>query len=509
MTLPRPLLWMFIACAAIFAYAGSFTGEPIWDDSHFIFWVYAHKPNPSHWNFWSHHIWPLFDSVAALLHRWWGPNTLYWHTFNFTLHIINSLLIGKLVSTWRKSWALPLALLFLIHPLNVMSVAWIIQLKTLLCIFFLLLTLFAILRWVTHPKPLWYALALVCFILSVASKSASLPIPWLLLPLFILRRKQHPRWLLALLPFLLITLLSAWRIWSNKQVQAAVTESEVVVEKMIEQPTFEENVPAPVVEVAPTEPAETVVEPVVEVVPTEPAEIVAPPSLPEVVIPPEPTAAVTTLQTPNTLAFGLHNLATYLVMPWFPWPPSPVHGVYKGGIDARATSGLILVVLLLVIAWFKRTWLPVKLLLIQAAILVPYLGFVIVPYMSYTAVSEQHFYLVLPFALALQLWILDFLPLIWRNFLLGVVGALFLAITADYTQSFKNERVFYERLLNLKPYNTLATINLAGHYYHNGSHRQAQVIIEHFMKEAERNPQLKQDALYPIILRAQAQYQWP
>lgn len=496
MTLPRPLLWMFIACAAIFAYAGSFTGEPIWDDSHFIFWVYAEKPNPSHWNFWSHHIWPMFDSVAALLHRWWGPNTLYWHTLNFTLHLINSFLIGKLVSTWRKAWALPLALLFLLHPLNVMSVAWIIQLKTLLCVFFLLLSIVAIRRWVTGHRPLWFALALMSFIFSVASKSASLPIPWLLLPLFILRRKQHPRWLLALLPFLLITLLSAGRIWSNKQVQAAVTNSEVVVEKIIEQPVVVEQVAAPVVEAPPVQPVQ-------------PVEIVAPPSLPEVVIAPEPTAAVTPAPTYNTLAFGLHNLATYLVMPWFPWPPSPVHGVYQGGIDARATGGVILIVLLLVIAWFKRTWLPLKLLLIQAAILVPYLGFVIVPYMSYTAVSEQHFYLVLPFALALQLWLLDFLPLIWRRFLLCVMGAAFLAITADYTQSFKNERVFYERLLNLKPYNTLATINLAGHYYHNGSHRQALAIIEHFMKEAERNPQLKQDALYPIILRAQAQYQLP
>jgi|GEM_PF-4133984 len=498
MTLPRPLLWMFLACVAIFTYAGSFTGEPIWDDSHFIFWVFAQQPVPSHWTFWKHHIWPLFDSVAAILHGWWGENTLYWHVFNFTLHIVNTLLIGKFVSTWRPSWSLPLGMLFFIHPLNVMSVAWIIQLKTLLCIFFLLVTLLALRRWARFAKPVWYVFALLSFVLSVAAKSASLPIPWLVLPILIMRRKQHPRWLLALVPFLVITLLSTWRILDNKTVQSAVSVSELVVEKIIEQPLA-------VVAIEPIVEAPPVAAPPIEAPKEVPIELNIPqPSL-EVVVAPEPSVPV----PPTNVAFGLHNLATYLAMPWFPWPPSPVHGVYTGGIDARAWGGILLTISVLAIAWFKRTWLPLKLLGVQAAVLVPYLGFVIVPYMTYTAVSEQHFYLVLPFALSLQLWLLDFLPLIWRRFLIGVIGALFVAITAGYTQSFKNERVFYERILTLKPYNTLATINLAGHYFHNGSHRQAQLIIENYLREAESNPRLKQDALFPTILRAQAQYQLP
>lgn len=503
MTLPRPLLWMFLACVAIFSYAGSFTGEPIWDDSHFIFWVFAQQPDPSHWTFWKHHIWPLFDSVAAILHGWWGEKTVYWHVFNFTLHALNTLFIGKLVSTWRPSWALPLGVLFFVHPLNVMSVAWIIQLKTLLCIFFLLTTLLSLRRWVKSPTPVWYAVAIGSFVMSVAAKSASLPIPWLVLPLLIMRRKQHPRWLVALVPFLVITLLSTWRILNNDAVQSAVSNSEIVVEQLIEQSpavvTVEPEAEAPPVEAPPVEALR------VEAPKDVPVEVVLPEPSPEVVVAPEPSVP----RPPSTLAFGLHNLATYLALPWFPWPVSPVHGAYTGGVDARAWGGILLTIAVFAVAWFKRTWLPLKLLGVQAAILVPYLGFVIAPYMTYTAISEQHFYLMLPFALALQFWLLDFLPLVWRRFLLGVSGALFVAITANYTQSFKNERVFYERILTVRPYNTLATINLAGHYFHNGSHRQAELIIENYLREAESNPQLKQDALFPTILRAKAQYQLP
>jgi hypothetical protein len=523
MSLPRPLIILFIVMATVLAYAGSFTGQPIWDDHQFVFWVNANNPNLSHWNFWHHHIWPLFDSTAALLHKLWGAQTVYWHVLNFILHACNSVLIGLLVRSWRPSWSMPLAFLFFVHPLNVLTVAWIIQLKTLLCIFFLLLSLFSLRTWIKTPQSKWYFLAVFCFFLSVSAKSATLPVPWIGLVLLILRRKQHARWIVALIPFLALTLFSTWRILSNEQVQTAVSESEQVVEKLIVTvPT--EPIPEPVVKVAVPEPV--IVEsvpvpapdpaplpkPVVET-PTEVALVPIPEAKPEAKPEPKPepapeTAPVSAPAAPPSMAsFVLHNLGSYFALPWLPWPVSPVHGTYQGGVEPRAVAGFLLTFILLVVGWRKRSWLPLKIFFIQTAILIPYLGFIVVPYMSYTSISEQHFYLMLPFTLALQFWFFDLLPKKIRTAVLVGIGVAFLGITADYNQSFKNERVFYERILQQRPYNTLATINLAGYYSHQGSARQALAVLNNYLRETEKSPRLKDDPLFPTLVRAQQRYE--
>lgn len=503
MSLPRPLFLLFVFFAAFLAYAGSLNGKPIWDDHMFVFWVNANTPNPSHLTFWRYHIWPLFDSTAAILYKLWGANTLYWHVTNFSLHLINTILIGQLVKTWRPSLSIPLAILFFFHPLNVLSVAWIIQLKTLLCIFFMLLCAFSLRKWVRTPQSKWYFIAIGCFTLSVAAKSATLPIPWIALAVLIVRRKQHARWIVALIPFLLLTLGSTWRILKNEQVQTAVAHSEVVVEKALEAPIPQA---APIVESRPEpevqpehkpEPVPAIVEtaPVPEPVP-EPAPVIAAP------------AANEAPKVPSKVSYVLHNLGHYLFAPWFPWPVSPVHGIYQGGVRSRSVAGFIIALLLVFIGHRKRTWLPLKLILIQAAILVPYLGFIAVPYMSYTSVSEQHFYLVLPFTLALQLWVLDLLPRKAYVWSLVIMCVGFLAITTEYNQSFKNEQVFYERILKQRPYNTLATINLAGYYAQMGSSHQALAVINHYLRAAhESRPELQHDPLFPAVLAAQERYQ--
>ena len=205
-------------------------------------------------------------------------------------------------------------------------------------------------------------------------------------------------------------------------------------------------------------------------------------------------------------SFVLHNLGNYLLFPWFPWPVSPVHGTYQGGLEPRAAAGFAIAVLLLILGWRKRSWLPLKLLGIQTAMLVPYLGFIAVPYMSYTSISEQHFYLVLPFSLALQFWLMDFLPRRVRSAIVVGLGLAFFAVTAEYNQSFKNERVFYERILSQRPYNTLATINLAAYYAHNGSPRQALAVLRSYLRQAEKTPELTRDPLFPTLQRAHQRY---
>jgi tetratricopeptide (TPR) repeat protein len=86
------------------------------------------------------------------------------HVFNILLHVTNSLLVYKLLVTLFKAFpeissrivktACAIgALLFLLHPLQVETVAWATGLKDLICTFFSILSLLFFLSFMEHLKP--------------------------------------------------------------------------------------------------------------------------------------------------------------------------------------------------------------------------------------------------------------------------------------------------------------------------------------------------------------------
>ena len=96
------------------------------------------------------------------------------------------------------------ALLFAVHPLRVESVVWVTERRDLVSGLFYLLAILSYLRWAEpaaageRPARRWYALALVCFVLALLSKSmtVSLPVVLLILDVYPLRRLGGSRgWL--------------------------------------------------------------------------------------------------------------------------------------------------------------------------------------------------------------------------------------------------------------------------------------------------------------------------
>jgi Tfp pilus assembly protein PilF len=80
---------------------------------------------------------------------------------------------------WRSAAA---AALFAVHPLRVESVAWVAERKDLLGCLFFLLALWCYADWVrARPAKRSYALALVCFVLALASKPTVVTLPFVLL----------------------------------------------------------------------------------------------------------------------------------------------------------------------------------------------------------------------------------------------------------------------------------------------------------------------------------------
>ena len=112
-----------------------------------------------------------------------GTNPRGHHAVSILLHALNVLL---LFFTLRKATGNVLrsalvACLFAIHPLNVECVAWVAERKSLLSMFFLLLSLAAYGWYVSNRTLSRYLLVLIAFALGLAAKPMIVTLPILLL----------------------------------------------------------------------------------------------------------------------------------------------------------------------------------------------------------------------------------------------------------------------------------------------------------------------------------------
>ena len=111
-----------------------------------------------------------------------GKDSAFWyHLLSWGVHVFNTWLLCKLLERMplRSAIALPVALLFAIHPIQVESVAWIAGFSTPLFSMFSLLGFNAYLQFSdeTQQKTKFYLLTLLFFVLACLSKSAAVTFP--------------------------------------------------------------------------------------------------------------------------------------------------------------------------------------------------------------------------------------------------------------------------------------------------------------------------------------------
>ncbi len=102
--------------------------------------------------------------------------SVLWHAFNVVLLF---LLVAKATGFMGRSALV--AGLFAVHPLNVESVAWVAERKTVLCTFFLLLALGAYGWYVKRPRSSRYLLVALLFALALMAKPMAITLPFVLL----------------------------------------------------------------------------------------------------------------------------------------------------------------------------------------------------------------------------------------------------------------------------------------------------------------------------------------
>ncbi len=140
-----------------------------------IFWTFK-STDAANWH-------PLTWLSHILDWRLYGKNPAGHHITNLIFHIINVLLLfivlRKMTNTlWRSAFV---AALFALHPLHVESVAWVAERKDVLSTFFLLLTIWSYVHYVSRPKVVSYLLLIVFFALGLMSKPMLVTLPFVLL----------------------------------------------------------------------------------------------------------------------------------------------------------------------------------------------------------------------------------------------------------------------------------------------------------------------------------------
>lgn len=242
------LLLLFIVVGLVI-YWPALTGGMIWDDDGHIT-----SPRMRDW----HGLWltwtniretqqyyPLLHTVFWIQAQIWPPllgegNFTGYHVVNVLMHAVNCVLVWRVVRrivadhpdldrSTENFWTschdkagLLAAMVYLLHPVMVESVAWITELKNSLSGFFYLLAILFYLRFderrqsdPAHLQGRLYTASLGIFILALLSKTVTASLPGALLVIFWWRRgRLTPRDVLPLIPFILLGgamgLLTAW-----------------------------------------------------------------------------------------------------------------------------------------------------------------------------------------------------------------------------------------------------------------------------------------------------------
>jgi tetratricopeptide (TPR) repeat protein len=159
---------------------------------------------------------PVLHSAFWLQHRLWGDATPGYHLTNLALHALAAALFALVLHRLAIPGAWLAAALFALHPVHVESVAWISEQKNTLSAVFALAATLGFLRFDRTRRGRDYALASLCFVLGLLTKSvvAMLPVALLVVAWWRHRTLSWSRDVCPLMPWLVVGaaagLFTAW-----------------------------------------------------------------------------------------------------------------------------------------------------------------------------------------------------------------------------------------------------------------------------------------------------------
>lgn len=198
------MAYIIISCLL---YSQVISSPPIWDDNYFIFDFSPFQSGISYSEIWKNFAWPMTTTIHKFTLDIFGRHYTLYHLLNTIIHGLNSFLLFKIIQKMKLPYPLVVSFFFLIHPANLISVAWMIQIKTLLAFTFFALSLICYLRFQDDKRVISLIIGIPLFVLSLLTKSTAILFPVALLFIHFLQKKMNLR---LMLPIFLFTLLSLW-----------------------------------------------------------------------------------------------------------------------------------------------------------------------------------------------------------------------------------------------------------------------------------------------------------
>ncbi len=161
------------------------------------------------WTEWDQYdYWPLHYSMHWFEWRLWGEWAAPFRLLNQFWHALDCLLVWLLLARLRVPGAYLIAILFAVHPVNVESVAWVSQRKTVQSTAGAFVSLACLLRYIDTLHARWYVASVLAFLFGLLTKTSVVMWPLaLLLCLAWYRRRFTLGDVRVIAPMLLISLV--------------------------------------------------------------------------------------------------------------------------------------------------------------------------------------------------------------------------------------------------------------------------------------------------------------
>ncbi|MBU0458983.1 tetratricopeptide repeat protein [Patescibacteria group bacterium] len=176
---------LLIIILTLLTYSGVLTHDFLsWDDNSLITNNYLVRNfSPAiFWNYDPELYIPITYLSFQIDYALAGLNATWFHFVNLFIHVLNAILVFVLTKkiTSKKYLALPIALIFALHPINTEAVAWISARKELLSTLFFLLSFLSYIRFKEVGKK-WLILSIIFYVLAMGAKVTAIVLPILLL----------------------------------------------------------------------------------------------------------------------------------------------------------------------------------------------------------------------------------------------------------------------------------------------------------------------------------------
>jgi tetratricopeptide (TPR) repeat protein len=186
----RRFLPLLIVGAGLLAYHNSFSGVFILDDEYHIVENERIRQLWPPWPLLDHRR-PVVEISLALNYAWGRLDVGGYHVFNVAIHLLagltlfglvrRTLLVERFGQRFARSahwWALAVALIWVVHPLQTQSVTYVIQRGESMMGLFYLLTLYCTVRGATSVRPAaWYIGAVIACALGMGCKAVMITAP--------------------------------------------------------------------------------------------------------------------------------------------------------------------------------------------------------------------------------------------------------------------------------------------------------------------------------------------